>query len=98
VMYLGKLVEIADADALFARPTHPYTEALLAAVPVPGRRTPSQALLQGTVPNPMAPPSGCRFRTRCRFATELCAAVEPPLRTIAPGHEVACHLRAGPTA
>jgi oligopeptide/dipeptide ABC transporter ATP-binding protein len=94
-MYLGKLVEIADADALFARPTHPYTEALLAAVPVPGRRTAKQAVLQGTVPNPMAPPSGCRFRTRCPHATELCAAEEPMLRAIAPGHEVACHLRAG---
>jgi oligopeptide/dipeptide ABC transporter ATP-binding protein len=92
VMYLGVIVEQASTPGLFTNPRHPYTQALLAAAPVANprlRRT--RAPLQGDPPSPISPPSGCRFRTRCPYATELCSAQTPPLREITPGHLVACH-------
>ena len=93
VMYLGKLVEVADRQALFATPRHPYTRALLSAVPVPdpaARR--ERMILTGDVPSPIRPPPGCRFHTRCPFAFDRCRAEEPVLRAITPTQSVACHL------
>jgi oligopeptide/dipeptide ABC transporter ATP-binding protein len=94
VMYLGKIVEITDKVSLFRNPQHPYTEALLSAVPVPNpRRRRDRILLKGDVPSPINPPRGCYFNTRCPYAVELCFQEEPPLRQVAPGHMAACHLR-----
>jgi oligopeptide transport system ATP-binding protein len=95
VMYLGRIVELADKRALFANPLHPYTEALLAAAPVPdpSRRRAKRAVLQGEMPSPMNPPGGCRFHTRCPLATAECREIDPPLLEVAPGHHVACIKR-----
>lgn len=92
VMYLGKMVEVATADELFSHPSHPYTRALLSVIPIadPNRRT-DRVILQGEIPSPSNPPSGCRFRTRCPFATERCANEEPELKLLGTGHWVACH-------
>jgi oligopeptide transport system ATP-binding protein len=93
VMYLGRIVELAPVDELYARPLHPYAEALLSAVPVPDPDVPDTGIvLEGDVPSPIDPPSGCRFHPRCRYATEICRVEDPPL-TDAGGlpHPVACH-------
>jgi oligopeptide/dipeptide ABC transporter ATP-binding protein len=94
VMYLGKIVELSPAEELYTRPIMPYTEALLSAVPIPDpdlaeRR--ERIVLQGDVPSPIHPPSGCRFHPRCRYATEICQQVEPPLVDYGNGHLAACH-------
>jgi oligopeptide transport system ATP-binding protein len=95
VMYLGRIVEIATANELYAAPLHPYTEALLSAVPVPDPTAKRQRIrLEGDVPNPIRPPSGCHFHTRCPIRElPLCSTEKPPLRETSPGHWVACHLR-----
>src|ERR1700741_82580 len=94
VMYLGKIVEYAETRALFAAPLHPYTEALLAAAPVPDpRRKRAKRLLEGDVPSPVNPPPGCAFHTRCPIAEARCRSETPALRETRPGHYAACHLR-----
>jgi peptide/nickel transport system ATP-binding protein len=96
VMYLGRIVELADKRTLFSKPQHPYTEALLSAVPVPDPTAQSRRIiLQGDVPSPIKPPSGCHFHGRCRYAEPRCRVEVPAMRQVAPGHTVACHLREG---
>ena len=94
VMYLGRIVELADRRTLFATPLHPYTEALLSAVPVPDPKTRrKRIILGGDVPSPINPPPGCHFHTRCPYAEARCRVEAPALREIGPGRHVACHLR-----
>jgi oligopeptide/dipeptide ABC transporter ATP-binding protein len=94
VMYLGKIVELAGCEDLFATPQHPYTEALLSAVPVPDLlEREGRIVLEGDVPNPADPPPGCRFHTRCRYVMDVCRETEPQLQDMGGGHQVACHLR-----
>ena len=93
VMYLGKIVEMAPADDLFREPLHPYSKALLSVIPVlkPGRKV-KRLVLEGEVPSPINPPAGCRFSTRCKYATKRCSDVEPPIKLVGSQHFVACHL------
>jgi len=94
VMYLGRIVELSTRDRIFGQPLHPYTEALMAAAPIANPRARRERLvIEGDVPSPMNPPPGCHFHTRCPYAIAKCRTDAPPLRSVAPGHVVACHLR-----
>ncbi len=95
VMYLGKLVEVADSTSLYENPNHPYTQALLSAIPIPDPRVEDakkHIKLEGEVPSPMNLPTGCRFRTRCKYAMDICQREEPQLKNLGDGHLSACHL------
>ncbi|MBW4077664.1 MAG: ABC transporter ATP-binding protein [Acidobacteria bacterium] len=101
VMYLGKLVEIGPSDIIYEHPVHPYTARLIEAIPIPSpqlERSKSGRIVKGELPSALDPPSGCRFRTRCDRATELCAEQEPPLRSFAAGHQAACHFPLEPVS
>ena len=94
-MYLGKIVELAPSAELYSHPRHPYSRALLSAVPVPDpdiEATRERIILSGDVPSPIDPPTGCRFHPRCPWAIDRCASEDPMEREVSPGHSVACHL------
>ncbi|MFH1623912.1 MAG: ABC transporter ATP-binding protein, partial [Pseudomonadota bacterium] len=94
VMYLGRIVELSDSSELYNNPEHPYTEALLSAVPVPDPTLKKERIiLEGDPPSPITPPPGCHFHTRCRYRIEICDKEYPAFKEIAPGHFTACHLR-----
>jgi oligopeptide/dipeptide ABC transporter ATP-binding protein len=93
-MYLGKIMELATYDELFANPLHPYTQSLMSAVPIPDppiERARARIILQGDIPSPVEPPGGCVFSSRCPFATDVCHSHEPAMRNMPGGHLVACH-------
>jgi len=93
VMYLGRIVELAENERLYREPRHPYTEALLSAVPIPDTRVHrKRILLEGDVPSPLDPPAGCRFHPRCRYVMDICRHHDPPLQDLGDGHYCACHL------
>ena len=92
IMYLGKIVEIGTKDDIFKNPKHPYTQALLSAIPMVGKKERDRIILQGDIPSPVNPPSGCRFHTRCPYATERCAQEVPEVHCLGGDHKVACHL------
>ena len=94
VMYLGSLVEVCGADSLYSNPLHPYTQALLSAIPIPDpevSRSRERVVLEGDVPSPINPPKGCKFHTRCPYATEICRQEKPEMLTVEAGHTCACH-------
>jgi len=95
VMYLGSLVEVASSKDLYANPVHPYTQALLSSIPIPDpdiAESSKRIVLEGDVPSPVNPPSGCKFRTRCRYAMDVCKEVVPELKEVGKEHFAACHL------
>ena len=95
VMYLGSLVEVASSKELYKNPVHPYTQALLSSIPIPDpdiAEASQRIVLEGDVPSPVNPPSGCKFRTRCKYAMDICSEVDPSLKDIGNEHFVACHL------
>ncbi len=95
IMYLGKLVEIAESNEVYSRPIHPYTNALLSAIPIPDpdeAKRRQRIILEGDIPSPIDPPPGCRFKSRCKYAKQICGEEEPILKEVSPGHCVACHL------
>jgi len=92
VMYVGKLVELGLVKDVYENPIHPYTKALMSAIPIPGRRRDDRIILKGSVPTPIDPPSGCRFNPRCQFSESMCAKKDPELIEVRKGHFVACHL------
>ena len=92
IMYLGKIVEVGTKDDIFKNPKHPYTQALLSAIPLVGKKKTERIILEGDIPSPVNPPAGCRFHTRCPYATEMCSTVVPELVCLGDEHRVACHL------
>ena len=95
IMYLGKIVEVGTKDDIFKNPKHPYTQALLSAIPMVGKKERDRIILEGDIPSPVNPPSGCRFHTRCPYATERCATEVPEVHCVGGEHKVACHLVEG---
>jgi len=95
VMYLGKIMELADREEIYLRPIHPYTQALISAVPVPDPEVAekrNRIILQGDIPSPANPPVGCNFNTRCPFAEDICFKLDPDFSEVQPGHWAACHF------